>query len=74
MPADVVISLLAATLHATGWALWLLPVGTCKECAHCRGEQLAPERATEAQVSRVYGIPLCQVCGRHHASGEDHRG
>lgn len=72
MPAETLISLLAATLLATGWALWLLPVGTCKECTHCRVEKLARERAMEAQASRIYGIPLCQACGRHHQRGEDH--
>jgi hypothetical protein len=71
--AETLISLLAATLLATGWALWLLPVGTCKECPHCQLEQLAKERETEAQVSRVYGIPMCKACGRYHAPGEHHR-
>lgn len=73
MPAETVIALLAVTLLATGWALWLLPVGRCAQCAHCRVEQLAKERETEAQAGRIYGIPLCQACGRHHARGEDHR-
>jgi hypothetical protein len=73
MPAETIISILAATLLATGWALWLLPVGTCAECAHCQQERVAKERATEAQVSRIYGIPLCQACGRHHPRGEPHR-
>jgi len=66
------ISLLAVTLLATGWALWMLPVGTCSQCAHCRIEKLARERETEAQTSRIYGIPLCPVCGRHHRREEDH--
>ena len=73
MGAETVISLLAATLLATGWALWLLPVGTCKQCAHCQQEKLARERETEARVSRVYGIPMCPACGRYHAPGESHR-
>jgi hypothetical protein len=68
-----VISLLAATLLATGWVLWLLPVGTCNECTHCQLAKLAKERETEAQVSRVYGIPMCKSCGRYHAPGEHHR-
>jgi hypothetical protein len=71
--AETLISLLAATLLATGWALWLLPVGTCKECPHCQLAKLAKERETEAQVSRVYGIPMCKACGRYHAPGEHHR-
>lgn len=73
MPAETMIFILAATLLATGWALWLLPVGTCAQCAHCRTEKLARERETELQASRIYGIPLCGVCGRHHQRGEDHR-
>lgn len=73
MPAETVISLLATTLLLTGWALWVLPVGTCSQCAHCRAEKLAKERDSEAQVSRVYGIPMCPACGRHHQRGEDHQ-
>ena len=73
MPAETMISVLAVTLLGTGWALWMLPVGTCSQCAHCRAEKLARDRADEAQVSRVYGIPLCPACGRHHRREEDHR-
>jgi hypothetical protein len=73
MPAETMVAILAATLLATGWALWMLPIGTCAECSHCRVEKLAKERETEAQVSRVYGIPLCTACGRHHRREEDHR-
>lgn len=73
MPAETMIAILAATLLATGWALWLLPVGTCAQCEHCRFEKLARERETEAQVGRIYGIPRCPACGRHHQRGEDHR-
>ncbi len=73
MPAETMISILAATLLAAGWGLWALPVGTCAECPHCRVEKLAKQRDNEAQVSRIYGIPLCPACGRHHQRGEDHR-
>jgi len=73
MPAETLISILAATLLATGAALWLLPVGTCAQCAHCRAERVAKARESEAQLTRVYGVPLCQACGRHHQRGEDHR-
>ena len=73
MAPETVIALLAATLLATAWAMWLLPVGRCPQCAHCQLEKLAKERETEAQVSRVYGIPMCPTCGRYHARGEDHR-
>ena len=73
MPAETMISVLAMTLLGTGWALWLLPIGKCRECPHCRVEELARERDTEAQVSRIYGIPLCAACGRHHRPEEPHR-
>jgi hypothetical protein len=73
MPAEAMITILAATLLATGWVLWMMPVGTCAQCSHCRVEKLAKEREIEAQVSRVYGIPLCTACGRHHRRGDDHR-
>ena len=73
MPDEAMISILGATLLAAAWALWLLPVGTCSQCAHCRMEKVAKDRASEAQVSRVYGISVCQACGRHHQAGDDHR-
>ena len=73
MPAETIISILAATLLAAGWALWLLPVGTCAQCPHCRAERVAKARESEAQLSRVYGIQLCQACGRHHPRGDEHR-
>ena len=73
MPAEVVISGLAVTLLGVGAALWMLPVGTCSECPHCRVERLAREREYDAQVSRIYGIPLCPACGRHHRPEEGHR-
>ena len=72
MPADTMISILAATLLATGWALWLLPIGRCQECPHCRAERLK------------VGVKLC--FGDRHAvdihrqdalappNEEDHRG
>lgn len=73
MPAATMISILAATLLATGWALWLLPVGHCSECPHCRAETLARERADEARTGRYSSIPLCPSCGRHHLPEEPHR-
>lgn len=73
MPAETMVSLLAATLIGTGWMLWLLPVGRCSQCAHCQAEKVATEREKEAQVSRLYGIPLCPACGRHHGREEGHR-
>ena len=73
MPAETMISILAATLLVTGWGLVALPVGTCAHCPHCRVEKLAREREIEAQAGRIYGIPVCPACGRHHQRGEDHR-
>ncbi len=65
------VPLLAATLIGTGWMLWLLPFGRCPQCDQCQAEKVATERA-EAQVSRLYGIPLCPACGRHHGREEGH--
>jgi hypothetical protein len=73
MPAETMVSILAATLLATGWMLWLLPVGRCPECAHCQVEKMATEREQEAKVGRLYGVPLCPACGRHHGREEEHR-
>jgi len=57
MGSETVVSLLATTLLATGWAIWLLPVGTCKQCEHCQMEKVARERER----------------GRYHVPGERHR-
>jgi hypothetical protein len=73
MTPESVISLLAVTMLSMAWAMWLLPVGTCTECTHCRAEKLARQRANEARNSRFYGIPICPACGRHHQREEDHR-
>ena len=73
MPAETMISILAATLLATGWVLWIMPVGSCAECSHCLAAKLSKQRETEAHLSRVYGIPPCTACGRHHQRGDDHR-
>lgn len=70
---EALVTLLATTLIATGVALWRLPVGECAQCAHCAARKLASERETEAETSRVYGIPLCPGCGRHHTREEPHR-
>jgi hypothetical protein len=72
MPPDAMISVLAATLLAAAWGLYVLPVGTCRECPHCRVAKLAREREHEAQVGRGYGVPMCSVCGRYHRE-EDHQ-
>jgi hypothetical protein len=73
MTPETFISILALTLLATAWLLWLMPVGTCAQCAHCRVEKLAREREHDGQVGRVYGTPFCPVCGRHHGREEEHR-
>jgi hypothetical protein len=73
MPAETMVSILAATLLLTGWMLWLLPVGRCPQCAHCQVEKMATQREQEAKVSRLYGVPLCPACGRHHGREEEHR-
>jgi hypothetical protein len=73
MPAETMISILAATLLATGWALWLMPVGMCPYCPHCRAEVVARQRTAEARTGSYYGIPLCPACGRHHQPEDGHR-
>lgn len=67
------VTVLAATLIASGFALWRLPVGECAQCSHCTARKLAQERETEVQASRVYGIPYCPSCGRHHTREQPHR-
>lgn len=73
MAAETVILILGTMLVAVGALLAKLPVGTCRECAHCQAERVAKEREAEAQVSRFYGIPICRSCGRYHAPEEGHR-
>lgn len=73
MTPETFISILALTMLATAWFLWLLPVGTCSQCPHCRIEKLAREHERDGQAERVYGTPFCSACGRHHRREEDHR-
>jgi hypothetical protein len=63
---------LGVALLAMGGILYLLPVGTCSECAHCRLVRLQRERDLEERAARFYGIPQCPACGRHHDPREDH--
>lgn len=70
---ETLVTLLATTLLLTGVALWRLPVGECAQCSHCAALKLASARETEAETGRVYGIPLCPACGRHHNREEPHR-
>jgi hypothetical protein len=73
---ESMISVLAITLLGTGALLARLPVGTCRECTHCRLEKLAREREQAAQqgqpLGRALSAPFCAVCGRHHRPDEDH--
>jgi hypothetical protein len=69
---ESVISILALTMIGTGGLLALLPVGTCRECSHCRLEKLARERDRRAHAGVAYGVSFCTVCGRHHRPDEDH--
>ncbi|HEX5589730.1 MAG TPA: hypothetical protein VFX65_05530 [Candidatus Limnocylindrales bacterium] len=65
-------ALLSLTLIGVGIALLALPVGTCKECGHCKLEKLQRELETESRSARLYGVPRCGACGRHHDPSEDH--
>jgi hypothetical protein len=69
---ESVISILAMTLLGTGALLSRLPIGTCRECPHCRLEKLARERARLPEISQAYSAPFCAVCRRHHRVDEDH--
>ena len=73
MPTEALVPLLATTLLVTGVLLSRLPVGECPQCAHCAAAKLARERDVEEHASRVYGIPQCPACGRHHGREEPHR-
>jgi hypothetical protein len=67
---ESMISILAITLLGTAALLSRLPVGTCRECPHCRLAKLTAERE---HASQAFGsAPFCAVCGRHHRSDEDH--
>lgn len=70
---ETLVTLLATTLLATGIALWRLPIGECAQCTHCAARKLASERQAEVEASRVFRIPLCPACGRHHSREEPHR-
>lgn len=72
MGAESVISILAFTLLGVGGALWMLPVGNCTQCSHCKLEKMARERERETRAERFYSAPFCVVCGRHHRPDENH--
>jgi hypothetical protein len=69
---DTMISILAVTLIGAAALLARLPVGTCRECPHCRLEQLAKDREQRLLAERL-GDPFCAGCGRHHQPDEDHQ-
>jgi len=70
--AQTVISVLGLTLLGTAGLMWLLPVGTCAQCPHCRLEKLARQREREHESGPSYGGGFCAVCGRRHRADEDH--
>lgn len=70
---ETMISILGMTLIGVAGLLWLLPVGTCSQCGHCRLEQLTRQHERELEASRTFSAPFCAVCGRHHGPEEDHR-
>jgi hypothetical protein len=66
------ITILALALLGTGVVLYMLPVGTCPECAHCKLARAQRAMEQEERSARYYGIPLCPACRRHHDPREDH--
>ena len=67
---EIVISLLGTSLLGVAGLLYLLPVGTCSECGHCKLQKLARKHERELEAS--HAVPFCAVCGRHHRPDEDH--
>jgi hypothetical protein len=70
---QIVVSVLGLTMIGTAGLLALLPVGTCRECNHCRLEKLSRQRSRELEGDRSYAAAFCAVCGRHHRADEEHR-
>lgn len=69
---DAVISILGTSLVAIAGLLYVLPVGTCSECGHCKLAKLTRQHERELQASRSAAGPMCPICGRNHRSDEDH--
>ena len=69
---DAVISILGTSLIAIAGLLYVLPVGTCSECGHCRLARLTRQRERELEASRSAGTALCPICRRNHRPDEDH--
>lgn len=70
---QIVISILGLTMVGVAGLLAVLPVGTCRECSHCRLEKLARQREHEVDGARSMSVSFCAVCGHHHGADEDHR-
>ena len=68
---DAFISILGTSLIALAGLLYLLPVGTCSECGHCRLAKLTRQRERELRAGSG-GVPHCPICGRNHQPDEDH--
>jgi len=77
---ETVVSLLGAGLLGIGGLLWLLPVGTCSQCSHCRMARLVAQRERELHAEeehereRSLAVPYCRACGRQHRPGDEHGG
>ena len=69
---ESVISILGTSLIAIAGLLYVLPVGTCSECGHCKLAKLSRQRERELEASRTSGWPVCSTCGRNHRPDEDH--
>jgi hypothetical protein len=69
---ETVISLLGTSLIAIAGLLYVLPVGTCSECGHCKLAKLTRKHERELEASRSVDAPVCRTCGRTHRTGEDH--
>ena len=69
---DAVISIRGTSLIAIAGLLYVLPVGTCSECGHCKLAKLTRQHERELEASRASGIPMCPICGRSHRPDEDH--
>jgi hypothetical protein len=72
LDSTTLVTILAIALLVVGVVLFRLPVGTCAECAHCKVAKVQREFEIEERAARLYGIPRCRVCGRHHDPRGDH--
>ena len=68
---DAFISMLGTSLIALAGLLYLLPVGTCTECGHCKLAKLTRQREREMRAASG-GVPRCPICDRNHQPDEDH--